>query len=195
MEAHALPLMNDVRLFTTPPGLVQVDHDMNSKYGEGTAVRSTKEPLERLVKTEGDGKYFRRNLRLGDEPKKGSIRREPVELRLRLYRRRPQDPRDPFVSLTEEEVALARLPYRYRVLAETGGHGRVKILAIDELRAIRHRLGFPMANPFIANSIMRLPLIGIGILRNITQCPFRDEALSPSDFTRAIDCRCEVVVG
>ena len=149
MEAPALPLMNDFRQFTTPPGLVQVDHDMNSKYGEGTAVRSINEPVERVVKTEGDDKYFRRNLRLGDDPKKRAIGRASGELRLRLYRRHPQDPRDPFLSFTEEEeVAFARLPYRYRVPAETGDHDRVKISAMCELRAIRHHLGFPHGKSF-----------------------------------------------
>ena len=110
---------------------------------------------------------------LGDDPKKGAIGRASGELWLRLYRRQPQDLRDPYVAFTEEEVAFARLQYRYRVLAETGDQARVKILARGELRAIRHRLGSPPWQIlFIRNSIMRLPLIGIGILRHTRQGPF-----------------------
>ena len=60
--------MNELRQFTISPGLIQVDHTMNNKYGAGTAVRSISEPVERIVKNEGGGKYFRRNLRLNDDP-------------------------------------------------------------------------------------------------------------------------------
>ena len=143
MGAPSLPLMNDYRRFVNPPGRIQADHSMNAKYGEGTAVRTINEHARSVVYNEGDGKYFRRNPRLNGESKKRATRRASEELRMLLFRPQRQGRLDPFLAFTVEEVAFARLPYRYRVLAETGDRARVKILAWGGLRSIRHRLGLP----------------------------------------------------
>ena len=85
--------MHGHRQFTTPPGPIQVDRNMNSKYGAGTVARSINEPVDRLIKNEGGDKYFRRDLRLNDDPEKRAMRRGSEELWMRLFRRQPQDPR------------------------------------------------------------------------------------------------------
>ena len=46
---------------------------------------------------------------------------------------------DPFLAISEEAIAFAHLPYRYRVLSETGVLARSKVLERDALRKIRHR--------------------------------------------------------
>ena len=136
MRAPPLPLMLESRKFTNPPGLVQSDK------------RNEELEKSRIVKSEGDDRYFRKNLRLNDDSQKRALRGKSEELWLQLFRRQPEDPMDPLAAFTEEEVAFARMPFRFRILAETGDRARVKILARDELRTIRYKSGNPNDESF-----------------------------------------------
>ena len=135
MRAPPIPSRLGSRRFSKPPGLVQSE-GMSSQV-----IRSVGEGENRNTKIEGDGKYFRKNLRLIGDPQKRALRRTSEEIWLLLFRRQPDDPMDPLAAYIEEEVGFARLPYRYRILAETGDRARVKILARDELRTIRNKSG------------------------------------------------------
>ena len=148
MDDPSLPIMRDFRRFVDPLGLPHVRHSANKDYGDGTAARSINEPVDRTVKNGGCDHYCRMNLRLNDDQNNRAIRRASGELWLMLLRRQSQDTLGPFVAFTEEECAFARLPYRYRALSETADPSRVKILAMGELRAIRHRLGNPRDRSF-----------------------------------------------
>lgn len=87
--------------------------------------------------------YFRRNLRLTNDPANPAIRNHSEELWILLYRWNPLDSLDPLIAFSDKEIAFVRLPFRFRVSAETGGRDRANILAIDKLRAIRNRRNDP----------------------------------------------------
>ena len=119
MEEPALPLMRDFRRITNPPCMERVDHSVNTKYGGGSVVRSIDHPIRN---GDGDDTYSRRNQRLGGDPQKRAMRLASEELRILLYRRKPQDPQDPYLSLSDGEVAFDGPPYKYCAIAETGDH-------------------------------------------------------------------------
>ena len=52
------------------------------------------------------------------------------------------------MGFEEEGVTISSLPKKYRLLAATGDHSRVEILASGEFRAIRFHLGDPTDGSF-----------------------------------------------